>query len=108
MNRRYRVRDAIETIPWVSDTAKVTDIVFQLGLNDLRKGCSLDEIQEETLEKQMKYVKYFPNARQHLTAPERNTTKSTTYFRNSHPSLNRTSSRPKSFVTKQRANCVPS
>ena len=68
MNRRYRVRDAIETIPWVSDTTKVTDIVFQLGLNDLRKGCSPDEIQEETLEMQMKYVKYFPNARQHLTA----------------------------------------
>ena len=67
-NRRYTVKDATATIPWVSDTEKVTDVVFQVGLNDLRKGCSPDKIQEDTLEMQMKYVKHFPNARQHITA----------------------------------------
>ena len=45
----------------------VTDVVLNVGLNDFRKGATADEIQEKTLELQLKYNEKFPNARQHLT-----------------------------------------
>ena len=45
----------------------MTDIVFQVGFNDFRDGCSAEKIQEKTLDMQIKYNEYFPNARQHLT-----------------------------------------
>ena len=63
---RYTLTQAIENIPKVN--AEVTDIVFQVGLNDLRRGMSPEEIQEKTLDMQLAYNKCFPNARQHLTA----------------------------------------
>ena len=66
--QRYTIKQATDSIPWVSDKSKVTDIIFQVGLNDLRKGASADEIQDKTLDMQLKYNEHFPNARQHLTA----------------------------------------
>ena len=48
------------TIPFVHDPNQVTDIVFQVGLNDLRRGTSPDEIQEKTLEMQIKYNEKIP------------------------------------------------
>ena len=45
---RYTIKEATDSIPWVSDKSKVTDIVFQVGLNDLRKGSTADEIQTKS------------------------------------------------------------
>ena len=64
---RFRVGTAIDTIPFVYNPEKVTDIVFQVGLNDLRRGNSHERIQEKTLEMQLKYNTKIPNARQQLT-----------------------------------------
>ena len=65
---RYTVSEATHNIPKVDKPEEVTDIVFQVGLNDSRKGLSATEIRESTLKMQMKYQKHFKNARQHLTA----------------------------------------
>ena len=65
---RYTTKEAIDNIPKVSDPKEVTDIVFQVGYNDLRGGSSPEEVQESVLEVQLAYNKHFPNARQHITA----------------------------------------
>ena len=66
--QRFTTKEATDSIPWTNDASKVTDIIFQIGLNDLGTGFSPNEIQEKTLELQCKYVNHFPNARQHITA----------------------------------------
>ena len=58
----------MENIPSIHKPDEVTDIVFQVGLNDLRKGATPKEIQEKTLDMQVGYLEKFPNARQHITA----------------------------------------
>ena len=65
---RYTTKEAIDKMPKVSDPKEVTDIVFQVGYNDLRGGCTPEEVQERVLEVQLAYNKLFPNARQHITA----------------------------------------
>ena len=65
---RYTTKEAMDKIPKVSDPNEVTDIVFQVGYNDLRGGSTPEEVQESVLEVQLAYNKHFPNARQHITA----------------------------------------
>ena len=65
--QRYTIDKAAELIPWVKDPTKVSDVIFQVGLNDHRRGLTPEEIQDKTLELQMKYNEKFPNAREHLT-----------------------------------------
>ena len=65
---RYTTKDAISGIPKMTNPNEVKDIVFQVGLNDFRKGHTAKEIQESVLEMQLKYHEKFPHARQHLTA----------------------------------------
>ena len=43
---RYTIPDAIESVPNVRDPTAITDIIFQVGLNDLRKGCSPKVVEE--------------------------------------------------------------
>ena len=79
---RFTVEEAINGVPEHNDPARVTDVIFQVGLNDHRKRTYDPRIgtekERETIEKkkiQDKYVdmlfKYnnrFPNARMHITA----------------------------------------
>ena len=46
----------------------VTDIIFQVGLNDTRTGKTSDKICDDALEMQIQYRKKFRNARQHIMA----------------------------------------
>ena len=65
---RYTIDEAIENIPVIEKPEDVADIVFQVGLNDARKGSTPEEIQNKMLQMQMAYNQQFPNARQHITA----------------------------------------
>ena len=65
---RFTIDKAIESIPHHAKPENVKEIIFQVGLNDLRRGLSPQDIQEKTLTMQMKYNEVFPNARQHVTA----------------------------------------
>ena len=65
---RFTTKLALDDIPRVSEPEEVTDIVFQVGLNDLRNGLCPKEIQENILDLQLAYNQQFPNARQHITA----------------------------------------
>ena len=64
---RYELSEAINRIPKVADPEGVTDIVFQLGLNNLRRGMKPNEIQDQILNIQMLYNQHFPNACQHVS-----------------------------------------
>ena len=68
MKTHYTTKEAIENIPKLNNPESVTDVLFQVGLNDFRRGYKAKEIQENTLMMQIAYHKAFPNARQHLTA----------------------------------------
>ena len=65
---RYTIKEATKAIPKVDNPQEVQEVVFQVGLNDFRKGFTAKEIQENMLEMQIKYKEHFPNARQHVTA----------------------------------------
>ena len=65
---RYTTAEAIDKMPKVSDPKEVTDVVFQVGYNDLRGGSTPEEVQEKVLEVQLAYNQQYPNARQHITA----------------------------------------
>ena len=47
---RYTTKAAIDDVPTVREPNEVKDILFQVGLNDLRRGFSPDEIQEQRFE----------------------------------------------------------
>ena len=49
-------------MPTVTNPSEVKEIVFLVGLNDLRKGFNPKEIQENVLLMQLKYNEVFPNA----------------------------------------------
>ena len=66
--QRFTIQAALDSIPVVRDPQAVTDVVFQVGFNDFRDfAFNAEEIQEKTLDMQLKYNQHFPNARQHLT-----------------------------------------
>ena len=73
---RYTFEQATSLVPQTSEPEKVKDIVFQVGLNhthnihnDERTIEEIqDDIQSRTLTMQTKYLKQFPNARQHIVA----------------------------------------
>ena len=73
---RYTFEQATSLVPQTSEPEKVKDIVFQVGLNhthnihnDERTIKEIqDDIQSRTLTMQTKYLKQFPNARQHIVA----------------------------------------
>ena len=65
---RYTTSEASTNIPDVAQPEKVTDVIFQVGLNDMRRGSSATEIRDSTLNMQLIYRKKFKNARQHITA----------------------------------------
>ena len=63
----YTTTEAIDNIAVVDDPDSVTDVVFQIGFNDTRRGLSTERIRENLLETQLLYNRRFRNARQHLT-----------------------------------------
>ena len=65
---RYRIKEAMRLSPKVTRPEEIDDVVFQVGLNDLRDGKETKEIVETYLDMQIKYKHFFPNARQHVTA----------------------------------------
>ena len=65
---RYTITEATTNIPKIHKPEEIRDIVFKVGLNDLRKGSSPKQIQEGTLDMQIKYQEKFQNARQHIMA----------------------------------------
>ena len=65
---RYRIKEAIRLSPKVTNPHEINDVVFQIGLNDLREGLDHEEIADQYVDMQLKYKKQFPNARQHVTA----------------------------------------
>ena len=73
---RYTIDKAIEDVPAIAEPEKVTDIIFQVGLNDSRAGLSASAIQEKHLDMQLLYNERFPNARHHVTLLPPITTKS--------------------------------
>ena len=54
--------------PKVTNPHEIDDVVFQIGINDFRRGLTGDEFIHKYTEMLMKYKKLFPNARQHVTA----------------------------------------
>ena len=46
--------------------SRVTDVIFQVGLNDTRDGFSTQRTRDNIMETQIRYHRAFPNARQHL------------------------------------------
>ena len=66
--RRSTIQEATENIPTWEKPEKVTDIVIQLGDNDMRRGATADEITTKTFNLQSKYHRKFKNARFHLTS----------------------------------------
>ena len=65
---KYVLSEASNEIPVVKNPNDITDIVFQVGLNDTRQGVSTKKVIENTSDMQTKYKNQFPNARQHLVA----------------------------------------
>ena len=65
---RHTIKDAAKAIPTVEKPNEVKEVIFQVGLNDFRKGYTAKEIQENMLDLQLQYKEHFPNARQHITA----------------------------------------
>ena len=65
---RYVLSEATDEIPTIPNPDGITDVIFQVGLNDTRMGVSPIKIREKTLDMQMKYKNQFPNARQHLVS----------------------------------------
>ena len=67
---RFNLKEAITRVPnKITEPENVTDIVFQVGFNDVRKSfLSPQEAREKTFEMQQVYHEHFPNARQHITA----------------------------------------
>lgn len=55
-------------MPEIEKPEEVTDLVFQVGLNDARRGSTPEEIQDKAFDMQMAYNQRFPNARQHIVA----------------------------------------
>ena len=68
-------------MPVETNPEEVSDIIFQVGLNDMRHGFNPEEIQENALKMQLAYFKKYPSARQHLTAIPP--------FANSHKEVNK-------------------
>ena len=64
----YTIKEATNNIPAVENPNEVEDVIFQVGLNDFRKGFNAKDIQDNYLDMQLKYKEHFPNARQHITA----------------------------------------
>ena len=65
---RYHLKEAMRLTPKVTKPEEIDDVVFQIGLNDLRGGFEAKEIVEKHFEMQVMYKRFFPNARQHVTA----------------------------------------
>ena len=65
---RPTISEATESIPEIENPESVTDVLFQVGLNDSRRGLSAHRIRDDTLEMQMSYKRKFKNARQHIVA----------------------------------------
>ena len=73
----FTIKEAIEKVPTTNDPSSVTDIVFQVGLNDHRKETyvpkegtkaqrqkkEVREIQDKYTDMLFKYNNHFPNAR---------------------------------------------
>ena len=68
MKERFRLKQAIDQTPKVSNPQEIDDVVFQIGLNDFQDCLNQEEIIDKYFGMQMKYKKLFPNARQHVTA----------------------------------------
>ena len=47
---------------------EIDDVVFQLGINDFRRGLTGEQFIQKYSDMLVKYKKLFPNARQHVTA----------------------------------------
>ena len=67
-HERFTVNEAIKNIPVTTKPNEVSDIIFQVGLNDIRHGFNPEEIRENAFKMQLAYFKKYPSARQHITA----------------------------------------
>ena len=65
--RRVTIEKAIESLPDVENPDDVTDIWYNVGLNDSRSGFSPERVSEDTLQMLKIYHKKFKNARHHVT-----------------------------------------
>ena len=65
---RFTTVEAFDNVPQIESPEEVKDIVFQVGLNDLRQATPNRTIQENYLSMQLKYQRKYPNARQHIIA----------------------------------------
>ena len=65
---RYNIKEAIRNVPTCDNPDQVTDVIFNVGLNDVRLGSNSDDIRNETFQMQHMYYKKYPNARHHLCA----------------------------------------
>jgi hypothetical protein len=67
-SRRYDLKEASENVQHCESPEEVTDIVFHVGQNDIRKGLQPNEIQPKILQMQGAYHKRYPKARLHICA----------------------------------------
>ena len=66
--KRGTIKEAADNVPGCDRPLDVTDIVINIGVNDMRKGATPKEVRDQTFKLQSKYCKTFKNARFHLTA----------------------------------------
>ena len=55
-------------IPQCEEPEKVEEVIFNVGVNDVRLGSNAQDIRYAMFNAQHKYYKQFPNARQHICA----------------------------------------
>lgn len=67
-SRRYTIQEASENVMNCDKAEDVTDIVFNVGLNDMRRGLEPSEIRPKIFAMQSAYGKKFQKARLHLCA----------------------------------------
>ena len=65
--RRVTIQKAIDSLPCVDDPQNVSDILYNVSLNDSRNGLSPEKVREALFEMIKNYHNKFKNARHHLT-----------------------------------------
>ena len=66
--KRYNLNEMTNSIPHCEEPEKVEEIIFNVGVNDVRLGSNAHDIRHKMFNAQHKYYKKFPNARQHICA----------------------------------------
>ena len=65
---RYNMKEMKQNLPECENPEAVEEIIFNVGVNDVRLGANPHDIRYNMFQTQHTYYKKFPNARQHICA----------------------------------------